>query len=364
MKSPFTESNTSYLTNHPFGMVMPNRSWTAASAEGYRFGFNGKASDNETYGDGNVYDYGYRIYNPRLGKFLTIDPLFKTYSMLTPYQFASNSPISGVDLDGLEYYFAADGSYIGHIENKDVILNNIVFVVTTVEMTTYKCDLNKIHQAVNDKKINVQTIPVGEISTETAGKMTINQLLDLTHLTYGEGGGKQSLEFAHAIWNGEQKAANAISWFNTNSAGLDQTTGAPIPHDESNSTALADLNNVGGQIIYYNIFLINKPREWTETVGVLHNGDPAYDYFSNGTVVTSNGVPVVNNNYQTFFKYKGDVNQLYTNIPSTKEIVSNIFSARLGTTTDPKPNAESWKGLGSTTNFYIGRDTTQDGKSD
>lgn len=33
--------------------------------------------------------------------------------MLTPYQFASNSPISGVDLDGLEYYYAADGKYLG-----------------------------------------------------------------------------------------------------------------------------------------------------------------------------------------------------------------------------------------------------------
>ena len=35
--------------------------------------------------------------------------------MLTPYQFASNSPISGVDLDGLEYYYSCDGTFIGRI---------------------------------------------------------------------------------------------------------------------------------------------------------------------------------------------------------------------------------------------------------
>lgn len=38
-----------------------------------------------------------------IGKFLSVDPLTKQYPMLTPYQFASNKPISGVDLDGLEY---------------------------------------------------------------------------------------------------------------------------------------------------------------------------------------------------------------------------------------------------------------------
>ncbi|KIC91947.1 hypothetical protein HY58_07000 [Flavihumibacter sp. ZG627] len=44
-----------------------------------------------------------RIYDPRIGKFLSVDPLTKGYPMLTPYQFASNRPIDGFDLDGLEY---------------------------------------------------------------------------------------------------------------------------------------------------------------------------------------------------------------------------------------------------------------------
>ncbi|WP_121356790.1 RHS repeat-associated core domain-containing protein [Flavisolibacter nicotianae] len=70
---------------------------------GYRYGFNGKEQDPETYGDANIYDYGFRIYNPRIGRFLSVDPLTKKYPELTPYQFASNRPIDGVDLDGLEY---------------------------------------------------------------------------------------------------------------------------------------------------------------------------------------------------------------------------------------------------------------------
>lgn len=44
-----------------------------------------------------------RIYDTRLGRFLSVDPISKKYPYLTPYQFASNSPISGIDIDGLEY---------------------------------------------------------------------------------------------------------------------------------------------------------------------------------------------------------------------------------------------------------------------
>ena len=43
-----------------------------------------------------------RIYDPRLGRFLSVDPLTNEYPELTPYQFGSNNPIGNIDLDGLE----------------------------------------------------------------------------------------------------------------------------------------------------------------------------------------------------------------------------------------------------------------------
>ena len=70
---------------YAFGMLMPGRSF---SSGGYRFGFNGKENDNEVKGDGNQQDYGFRIYDPRLGKFLSVDPLTKKYPWYTPYHFA------------------------------------------------------------------------------------------------------------------------------------------------------------------------------------------------------------------------------------------------------------------------------------
>ncbi len=69
----------------------------------YRWGFNGTEKDDEVHGGGNSYDYGFRIYNPRLGRFLSVDPLFKSFSWNSPYSYTENQPIQGVDLDGLEY---------------------------------------------------------------------------------------------------------------------------------------------------------------------------------------------------------------------------------------------------------------------
>jgi RHS repeat-associated protein len=81
-------------------MAMPGRSLNSSD---YRYGFNGKEKDvNGLGGGGSTYDYGFRIYNPQIAKFLSVDPLFKTFPFYTPYQYASNMPILAIDIDGLE----------------------------------------------------------------------------------------------------------------------------------------------------------------------------------------------------------------------------------------------------------------------
>ncbi|UTW66287.1 RHS repeat-associated core domain-containing protein [bacterium SCSIO 12643] len=96
-------STTDY---YPFGSVQPGRSYTS---DAYRYGFNGKEKDPEGLGGGlATYDYGFRIYNPAIARFLSVDPLTKSYPWYTPYQFAGNTPIWAIDLDGLEEAFATD----------------------------------------------------------------------------------------------------------------------------------------------------------------------------------------------------------------------------------------------------------------
>ncbi len=81
------------LASNTFGSIM-----VSVSKGEYRYGFNGKETDNET----GLQDYGFRIYNPSYGKFLSVDPLASDYPYFTPYQFASNSVIWNIDIDGLE----------------------------------------------------------------------------------------------------------------------------------------------------------------------------------------------------------------------------------------------------------------------
>ena len=80
-------------------MLMPGRTF---SSDKYRYGFNGKEEDIGL--EGQV-DYGFRIYDKQLGRFKSIDPLTIKYPELTPFQFASNTPIQAIDLDGLEAFF-------------------------------------------------------------------------------------------------------------------------------------------------------------------------------------------------------------------------------------------------------------------
>ena len=90
-------------TIYPFGSAISDMQYVNDTNRNYRYGFNGKEEDAEGMGGGgSTYDYGFRIYNPSIGKFLSVDPLTCAYPWYTPYQFAGNMPIWAIDVDGLE----------------------------------------------------------------------------------------------------------------------------------------------------------------------------------------------------------------------------------------------------------------------
>ncbi|SDF49222.1 RHS repeat domain-containing protein [Chitinophaga filiformis] len=82
---------------YPFGMGMPGRS---SSNDKYRYGFNGKENDNEIKGEGNSVDFGARIYDPRIGRFLSLDPRSREYPDWSPYVYAYDNPIRLIDDNG------------------------------------------------------------------------------------------------------------------------------------------------------------------------------------------------------------------------------------------------------------------------
>lgn len=88
----YTADVISYSDYYAFGAQMDGR-----NGGQYRYDFNGKETDPES----DLQDYGMRIYNARLGKFLSVDPITSGYPELTPYQFAINRPVDAIDHEGL-----------------------------------------------------------------------------------------------------------------------------------------------------------------------------------------------------------------------------------------------------------------------
>lgn len=67
-------------------------------------GNNNLYNDKELIDDADLdwYDYGFRSYDPQIGRFPQLDPLTNDYPELTPYQYASDDPVTNIDVDGLE----------------------------------------------------------------------------------------------------------------------------------------------------------------------------------------------------------------------------------------------------------------------
>ena len=76
--------------------MMPGRKFTNGGE--YRYGFNGKEKDKDiSEGD---YDFGARIFDSRICRFFSRDPLWYQSPWSTPYSFADNNPIRLIDQDG------------------------------------------------------------------------------------------------------------------------------------------------------------------------------------------------------------------------------------------------------------------------
>lgn len=68
--------------------------------EVYRFGFNGKESIDEVSGEKNSYDFGARMYDPRIGRWTSPDPKAIIYPCWSPYSYTEDNPIRYIDPDG------------------------------------------------------------------------------------------------------------------------------------------------------------------------------------------------------------------------------------------------------------------------
>ncbi len=96
----YTADIVSVSDYYPFGSLKPGRNFNSGSS---RYLFQGQEHDDELHGAaGSSYAFEYRIHDPRIGRFLSIDPLAQKYPQWSPYSFSGNQVIATKELEGLE----------------------------------------------------------------------------------------------------------------------------------------------------------------------------------------------------------------------------------------------------------------------
>ena len=114
-KKDKTADILSYADYYPFGWKIPGRQ--SSSSNGYRFGYQGQFAEEDKETGLNQFEA--RLYDPRIGRWLTTDPAGQFFS---PYLGMGNNPIMSVDPDGRltdDYTMGNDGNLAFAKETSD-----------------------------------------------------------------------------------------------------------------------------------------------------------------------------------------------------------------------------------------------------
>lgn len=109
-----------------------------------------------------------REYRPDMIRFISEDPITKDYPELTPYQFASNTPIMAIDLDGLESLNAASYFYDG-MNDVELALSNAYYTAKSTVNATMSAAASTVN-AAKDKVVSVLTPTSGIHETSKTGE--------------------------------------------------------------------------------------------------------------------------------------------------------------------------------------------------
>jgi RHS repeat-associated protein len=89
--------NSTAFTSRYSSYASANTSSIENITRSYRYGFNGMESDDEVKGVKNSYTTEFRQYDPRIGRFLSLDPMMLKYPSTSPYIAFRNNPIFFID---------------------------------------------------------------------------------------------------------------------------------------------------------------------------------------------------------------------------------------------------------------------------
>ena len=129
---PFTIKIYNFANYYPFGMQQTGTAGSYDLSSDYRYGYNGKEKDNEIKGEANSLDYGARIYDPRVGRWMSVDPLVRKYPSLSAYNYVANTPLMAIDPDGKDVYLLVWKTKEGESGHAAIAVDNYKMVETKV----------------------------------------------------------------------------------------------------------------------------------------------------------------------------------------------------------------------------------------
>jgi RHS repeat-associated protein len=88
----------------PFGVELKGRNLKKNNAKNYRFGFQGQEGDDQIKGDGNSVNFGARMFDARLGRWLSVDPQSKKQPGWSPFKAFLDNPNLFIDPNGETEY--------------------------------------------------------------------------------------------------------------------------------------------------------------------------------------------------------------------------------------------------------------------
>lgn len=160
----------SFNDYYPFGMEMPGRKFNPGT---YRYGFNGKENDNEVKGTGNSLDFGGRINDPRLGRWLSVDPKTAKYPYCSPYVAFGNNPNVFIDPGGETLKVAAkDKAVINGFKTmvNKAFSGKVIAEVAEDGTTTF-------HQVPNTELTEYEAAALNELNTVVLASDNVNATL-------------------------------------------------------------------------------------------------------------------------------------------------------------------------------------------
>ncbi len=152
---------------YPLGMQMPGR--ILANADPYDYGFQGMKKDDNQKGVGNEYTTYFRQYDPRVGRWLSLDPEMEKYAPFSPYQAFNNNSIAFSDPLGDDATMTREQYNAEYnIATQDAI--------TALQRTplSYELDRSRDYSSAMDIETRIQR-RAEEILRERFGDITIVQ---------------------------------------------------------------------------------------------------------------------------------------------------------------------------------------------